>query len=68
MGLNSVRVQGKDNKFSFSEILKVSPESDEIDDSLRQQQLRMFKDDKRLRERENSQRAGSEHAIKKLKK
>ncbi len=52
VGLHSVRVQGKENKYNFYEILKVSPKSQAISDTLRQQQLHMFKVDKRLRERE----------------
>ena len=52
VGLHSVRVQGRENKLNFYEVLKVSPRSQEISDDLRQQQLRMFKADKRLRERE----------------
>ena len=52
VGLRSVRVQGKETKYNFSDVLKVSPRSQEIGDTLRQQQLRMFKADKRLRERE----------------
>jgi hypothetical protein len=52
VGLHSVRVQGRENKLNFYEVLKVSPRSQEISDALRQQQLRMFKADKRLRERE----------------
>ena len=52
VGLNSVKVQGKENKFNLSEVLKVSPASKEIDNSLRKEQLRLFKADKRIRERE----------------
>ena len=52
VGLNSVRVQGKDNKYSLVEVLKVSPLSKEIDNSLRKKQLDLFKDDKRIRELE----------------
>ncbi len=52
VGLHSVRIKGKENKFNFNEILKVSPKSIEISDELRQQQLRMYKADKRLREKE----------------
>ena len=52
VGLNSVRVQGKENKFNFIEVLKVSPLSQEIDNSLRKKQLSLFKADKRIRERE----------------
>ncbi len=50
--MHSVGVHGKENKYNFYEILKVSPKSQAIDDTLRQQQLHMFKVDKRLRERE----------------
>ena len=50
--LNSVNVQGKDNKFNMVEILKVSPLSKEIDNSLRKKQLSIFKADKRILERE----------------
>ena len=39
VGLNSVRVQGKENKYNVSEVLNVSPQSKEIDNSLRQKQL-----------------------------
>ncbi len=52
MGLNSVWVQDKEKKFNLSEVLKVSPLSQNIDNSLRQKQLGIFKVDKRLRERE----------------
>ena len=52
VGLNSIKVQGKDRKFKLPEVLKVSPKSKEINNSLRGQQLRLFKADKRLRERE----------------
>ena len=53
VGLNSVRVQGKDNKYSLVEVLKVSPLSKEIDNSsLRKKQLSLFKADKRIRELE----------------
>ena len=47
VGLNSVRVQGKENKFNFIEVLKVSSLSQEIDNSLRKKQLSLFKADKR---------------------
>ena len=47
-----VRVQDKENKYNLYEVLKVSPRSQEFSDTLRQQQLRMFKAEKRLRERE----------------
>ena len=52
VGLNSVRVQGKDNKYSLVEVLKVSPLSKEVDNSLRKKQLSLFKADKRIRELE----------------
>ena len=52
VGLHSVRVQGRETKLNFYEVLKVSPRNQEISDDLRQQQLRMFKADKRLREQE----------------
>ena len=52
VGLNSVKVQGKHNKYNISEVLKVPPSSQEIDNSLRRKQLSLFKADKRLRERE----------------
>ena len=52
VGLNSVRVQGNENKFNFIEVLKVSSMSQEIDNSLRKNQLSLFKADKRIRERE----------------
>ena len=52
VGLNSVRVHGKDNKVNVVEVLKVSPLSQEIDNSLRKKQLGLFKADKRIRERE----------------
>jgi hypothetical protein len=47
-----VRVQGRENKLNFYEVLKVSPRSQEISDALRQQQPRIFKADKRLRDLE----------------
>ena len=52
VGLNSVRVQGKETKFNFIKVLKVSPLSQEVDNSLRKKQLSLFKADKRIRERE----------------
>ena len=52
VGLNSVWVQDKEKKFNLSEVLKVSPLSQNIDNSLRQKQLGIFRVDKRLRERE----------------
>ena len=45
-------MQGKDNKFNLKEILKVPQSSQEIDNSLRKNQLSLFKQDKRLGERE----------------
>lgn len=50
IGLNSVRVHGKENKSNFLEILKVSPSSQDIDNSLRNKQLELYKADKRVRE------------------
>ena len=47
VGLNSVIVQGKDNKFNLKEVLKVPQSSQEIDNSLRKNQLSLFKADKR---------------------
>ena len=52
VGLNSVRVQGKENKYNFIEVLKVPSMSQEIGNSLRKKQLSLFKADKRIRERE----------------
>ena len=52
VGLNSMRVQGKEYNYNFIEVLKVSSLSQEIDNSLRKKQLSMFKADKRIRERE----------------
>ena len=52
VGLNSIKAQGYDNKFKMSDVLKVSPQSKEINNSLRERQLSLFKADKRLRERE----------------
>ena len=52
VGLNSIKVQGCDNKFKIAEILKVPRESREISNSLRERQLNLYKADKRLRERE----------------
>jgi hypothetical protein len=52
VGLNSVWVQDKEKKFNLSEVLKVSPLSQNIDNSLRKKQLGIFRVDKRLRERE----------------
>jgi hypothetical protein len=52
VGLNSVRVEGKHQKFNLFEMMKVSPLSQDIDNSLRQKQLGIYKADKRIRERE----------------
>ncbi len=52
VGLNPVRVLGKDTKFNIAEVLKVSALSREIDNSLRKKHLSLFKADKRIRERE----------------
>jgi hypothetical protein len=52
VGLNSVRVEGKHQKFNLFEVLKVSPLSQDIDNSLRQKQFDINKADKRIRERE----------------
>jgi hypothetical protein len=52
VGLNSIRVQDKEKKYNVSEILKVSAQSQDIDNSLRQKQLGIFRVDKRMRERE----------------
>ena len=52
VGLNSIWVQDKEKKFNLSEVLKVSLLSQNIDNSLRQKQLGIFRVDKRLRERE----------------
>ncbi|KAI3655863.1 hypothetical protein MP638_001792, partial [Amoeboaphelidium occidentale] len=52
VGLNSVVVQGKKDKFNMSDVLKVSPLTKEIDNSLRLKQLDLYKADKRIRERE----------------
>ena len=51
VGLNSIWVEGRENKFNLSDVLKVSPLSQEIDNSLRKKQLSLYKQDKRLRER-----------------
>ena len=40
-----MRVQGKANKYNVSEVLKVSPQSKEIDNSLKQKQLGIFRAD-----------------------
>jgi hypothetical protein len=52
VGLNSVWVQDKEKKFNSSEVLKVSLLSQNIDNTLRQKQLGIFRVDKRLREKE----------------
>jgi hypothetical protein len=52
VGLNSVRLEGKYQKFNLFEVLKVSPLSQDIDNSLRQKQLDIYRADKRIRERE----------------
>jgi hypothetical protein len=39
LGLNSVRIEGKHQKFNLFEVLKVSPLSQDIKNSLRQKQL-----------------------------
>ena len=52
VGINSIKVQGCDNKFKMSEVLKVPPNSREINNSLRERQLNLFKADKRIREQE----------------
>jgi hypothetical protein len=48
VGLNSVHVH---QKFNVFEVLKVSPLSQDIDNSLRQKQLDIYRADKRIRER-----------------
>jgi hypothetical protein len=52
VGLKSVRVEGKNQKFNIFEVLKVSPFSQDINNSLRQKQLDIDKADKRIRERD----------------
>ena len=52
VGMNSVRVEGKHHKFNMFEVLKVSPLNQDIDNSLRQKQLDIYRADKRIRERE----------------
>jgi hypothetical protein len=49
---NSIRVQDKEKKYNLSDILKVSAQSQDIDNSLRQKQLGIFRVDKPMRERE----------------
>jgi hypothetical protein len=41
VGLNSVMVQGKKEKFNMTDVLKVSPPTKEIDNSLRLKQLNL---------------------------
>jgi hypothetical protein len=45
-------MQGKNNKYSITDVLKVSPLSKDIDNSLRLKQLDLYRADKRIRERE----------------
>ncbi|KAI3655499.1 hypothetical protein MP638_004443, partial [Amoeboaphelidium occidentale] len=52
VGLSSVHVEGKHQKFNLFEVLKVSPFSQDIDNSFRQKQLDIYRADKRIRERE----------------
>jgi hypothetical protein len=52
VSLNSVQVEGRYQKFSLFEVLKVSPPSQDIENSLRQKQLDIYRADKRIRERE----------------
>jgi Integrase core domain len=52
VGLNSIKVQGCDTKFNVSDVLKIPPQSKEINNSLRERQTNMFTADKRIRERE----------------
>ena len=52
VGLNSIRVQDKEMKYNLSDILKVSAQSQDIDNSLRQKQLGILRVDKRMRELE----------------
>ena len=46
VGLNSVRVEGKHQKFNMLEVLKVSPMSQDIDNSLRQKHRDIYRADK----------------------
>ena len=46
VGLNSVCVERRENKFNLSDVLKVSPLSQEVDNSLRKKQLSLFKAEK----------------------
>ena len=55
MRFNSVRVQGKENKFNPTETLKVPQSSQEIENSLRKNQLSLSNADKRLRERDGTE-------------
>jgi hypothetical protein len=50
--LNSVMVQWKKGKFNISDVLKVSPLTKEIDNSLRLKQLDLYRADERIREKE----------------
>eukprot|EP00835_Amoeboradix_gromovi_P002672 NODE_156_length_16689_cov_0.273960.p5 type:complete len:344 gc:universal NODE_156_length_16689_cov_0.273960:13130-12099(-) len=50
VGLNSIQVEGKHQKFNMFEVLKVSSLSQDIDNSLRQKQLDIYRTDKRIRE------------------
>ena len=52
VGLYSVQVEGRHQKFNMFEVLKVSPLSQDIDISLRQKQLEIYRADKRIREHE----------------
>jgi hypothetical protein len=47
VGLNSVWVEDKEKKLNLSEVLKVSRLSQNIDNSLRQKHLGIFRVDKR---------------------
>jgi hypothetical protein len=55
VGLNSIRVQDKNKKYNLSKVLKVSAQSQDIDNSLRQKQLGIFRVDKRMRDREGTE-------------
>ena len=52
VGLNSIWVEGRSQKFNTFEALKVSPLSQDIDNSLRKKQLDIYHADKRIRESE----------------
>ena len=52
VGLHSFVVEGKNNKYNITDVLKVSPLSKNIDNSLRLKQLDLYRADKRIRERE----------------